>query len=202
MSLMRDGQIQPPPCRGQHKGGGPTSYRIQDARELFAVLNLKNGDKVVDIGCGRGEYSLKAAEIVGSEGKVYALDYWKSYTDRLKQEAQDLGLHNITPLEADVRKRLPVEDNFATTCLLFTILHATTLDILKLGLGMELQRILQPEGRVAILELKKEETPFGPPLKQRLTAGQVMEAFASWKFHPVSITDLGYTNLIIVEKQK
>lgn len=199
MSLMKDTGIAPP-HQGRHKGSGPTSYWVQDSEKLFDALALKTGEAVADIGCGRGEYSLKAAEIVGPQGVVYALDYWKIYTENLERQANALGLDNINPLPADMRERLPLPDNSVSTCLLFTVLHAVTLKILDLGLGTELGRILQPQGRVAVLELKKEETPFGPPLKQRLSPEQVAAAFAARHFSQVSITDLGYTNLMIFEK--
>ncbi|WP_051309385.1 class I SAM-dependent methyltransferase [Desulfogranum japonicum] len=201
MSLISDTGIQPPPCKRQHKGSGPTSYQIQDAEQVFAALELQPDEVVVDIGCGRGDYSFRAAEVVGARGRVYALDYWSTYTDSLKERASEQGLVNLFPLTADIRKQLPLSDNEASICLLFTVLHATTLNILDLGLGKELRRIVCPGGRVAVLELKKEETLFGPPLKQRLSAEQVTEAFLSWKFSLMSITDLGYTNLVVFQKQ-
>lgn len=200
MSLMKETGIAPP-RKGRHKGSGPTSYWVQDSEKLFDALALKTGEMVADIGCGRGEYCLKAAEIVGPQGVVYALDYWKIYTENLEKQADELGLGNIKPLVADMRERLPLPDNSASTCLLFTVLHATTLKILDVGLGAELGRILQPQGRIAVLELKKEETSFGPPLKQRLSPEQLTTAFAAWHFSPVSITDLGYTRLMILSRQ-
>ena len=197
---MNKTTIQHPPCKGQDKGSGPTSFNVQDAGLLFDALGLKSNDVVADIGCGRGEYSLKAAEIVGPGGMIYAFDYWSTYTDSLKQRVEEQGLKNVIPLATDIRKRLPLPDASVSICLLFTVLHATTLQILDLGLGMELKRVVQQGGRIAILELKKEEMPFGPPLKQRLTPKQIKDAFSVWKFMPVSVTDLGYTNLIILHK--
>lgn len=197
---MNKTAIQPPPFKGKHKGCGPTSYNIQDTRLLFASLDLKSNNVVADIGCGRGEYSLKAAEIVGPGGIVYALDYWSTYTDNLKQRAVEQGLANLHTLTVDIRKRLPLPDASVSVCLLFTVLHATTLQILDVGLGEELGRVVQPGGRIAILELKKEEMPFGPPLKQRLTPQQIKDAFSAWNYTSMSVTDLGYTNLVVLKK--
>ncbi len=183
-----------------HKGSGPSSCRIQDAEALFAALELNTNEVVVDMGCGRGDYSLKAAEIVGSGGRVYALDCWCTYIDSLKKQAKALGRDNLLAMVADIRERLPLQNSSASICLLFSVLHATTLNVLEHGLGTELRRILQPGGRVAVLELKKEEKPFGPPLKQRLAPEQVTGAFSVWGFTPMGITDLGYTNLIVLQK--
>ncbi|MBT5767718.1 MAG: methyltransferase domain-containing protein [Kordiimonadaceae bacterium] len=35
---------------------------------------VKKGSKVLDIGCGRGDVSLLAADLVGSEGNVVGVD--------------------------------------------------------------------------------------------------------------------------------
>lgn len=197
---MSKTSIQPPKSKRHLKGGGPTSFKIQNSGQLFAALGLKSNDVVADIGCGRGEYSLKAAEIVGPGGVVYALDYWSTTTENLERRVKTQGLVNVKPLVADMRKELPLPSMSISVCLLFTVLHATTLKILDAGLGAELRRVTQQDGRIAILELKKKETPFGPPLKQRLTSTQISDAFSVWKFMPVSVTDLGYTDLIIVKK--
>src|ERR1035437_5432189 len=42
--------------------------------EVIQALTLKNGDSVVDLGCGSGYFSLKLSRPVGSNGKVIAED--------------------------------------------------------------------------------------------------------------------------------
>jgi len=37
-------------------------------------LGLKEGQKVLDYGCGIGSYTFPAARLVGERGRVYALD--------------------------------------------------------------------------------------------------------------------------------
>ncbi len=83
-----------------------------------------------------------------------------------------------------------------SVCLLFTVLHAMGLSVLETQFGKELHRILRAGSKVAILELKKEEQPFGPPLSQRLAPDQVETAFARQGFTRTSLTDLGFTYLM------
>ena len=44
------------------------------AFEVLEKAGIERGQIVLDFGCGSGTYTLPAARIVGSEGKVYALD--------------------------------------------------------------------------------------------------------------------------------
>ena len=48
---------------------------------------LSEGDKVADIGCGMGFFSIAMAEYVGSSGKVYAVDLQQEMLDVLKKRS-------------------------------------------------------------------------------------------------------------------
>jgi ubiquinone/menaquinone biosynthesis C-methylase UbiE len=56
---------------------------------------VKNGQVVVDIGCGSGYYTLALAECVGPEGKVYAVDLNEKAIRTLEKDADRFGYHNI-----------------------------------------------------------------------------------------------------------
>lgn len=62
------------------------------------------GAKVADFGAGSGHYSLAAADAVGDEGFVYAIEIQKDLLSRLKRTASDRGLSNIEVLWADLEK--------------------------------------------------------------------------------------------------
>ena len=42
--------------------------------KLLNAAGLKPGQKVLEVGCGPGFFTIPAAKIVGAEGVVYALD--------------------------------------------------------------------------------------------------------------------------------
>ena len=56
---------------------------------------VKNGQVVADLGCGSGYYTLALAELVGPEGKVYAVDLGKNCIRALEKKADKGGYHNI-----------------------------------------------------------------------------------------------------------
>jgi SAM-dependent methyltransferase len=56
---------------------------------------VKKGQIVADLGCGSGYYTFALAEIVGTTGKVYAVDLDKKCVQALEKKAYKAGYHNI-----------------------------------------------------------------------------------------------------------
>jgi methylase of polypeptide subunit release factors len=56
---------------------------------------VKDGQIVADLGCGSGYYALALAELVGSAGKVYAIDLDKKAIRALAKRAEKGGYRNI-----------------------------------------------------------------------------------------------------------
>ncbi len=56
---------------------------------------VKKGQVVADLGCGSGYYTLPLAELVGPEGKVYAVDLGKTSIRTLEKRAGKGGYRNI-----------------------------------------------------------------------------------------------------------
>ncbi len=56
---------------------------------------VKKGQIVADLGCGRGYYTLALAELVGPEGKVYAVDLDTKNIQVLKKKVDKGHHHNI-----------------------------------------------------------------------------------------------------------
>jgi len=56
---------------------------------------VKKGQVVADLGCGSGYYTLPLADLVGPEGKVYAVDLGKKSVRTLEKKADKGGYGNI-----------------------------------------------------------------------------------------------------------
>src|SRR5512136_1599304 len=63
-------------------------------RRLVAPY-VSRGQTVADVGIGPGFYTLTMAEIVGPDGKVYAVDSDAKVIAALEQKARARGLKNI-----------------------------------------------------------------------------------------------------------
>ena len=86
---------------------GPNAWVI--AQELTANLPLRQGMRVLDLGCGRGISSVFLAKTFGAE--VYAVDLWTSATENHRR-FQQAGISHLTvPLQLDVQQ-LPFAQEF------------------------------------------------------------------------------------------
>ena len=64
-------------------------------QQTFALLGLRRGDRVLDVGCGTGDDARALAQIVGPTGRVVGLDASAAMIDEARQRSDGLGL----PLE-------------------------------------------------------------------------------------------------------
>lgn len=65
----------------------------------FAALKLQPGERMLDIGCGGGATTLKAADLVGAGGRVVGVDISRPLLDLARQRAE--GRPNVAFVEAD-----------------------------------------------------------------------------------------------------
>ena len=98
--------------------------------KLLLKLGLRGGFKVLDFGCGSGNYTVPAALIVGDEGLVYAVDIeecspWPgACLNELKLRVRRYGLKNVVILKVNDSARLPLSTSSINAALLFDVLHS------------------------------------------------------------------------------
>lgn len=187
------------PCG--HKRGS-SSYRMQEPGLVFDNLELTVGDCFLDIGCGPGDYTIRASEIVGNSGVVYALDVSQAMIDEVRKKTARKGVKNVRAIACDVTRLLPIENDFVDVCLMATVLHIPVVTGNVRALFAEVRRVLKPGGHFVIIECKKDNMCFGPPQEMRLSPKEI-EAFTKpHGFKKTALIDLGYNYLInFVAKQ-
>lgn len=172
----------------KHKpiAAGKSSFDLIDAELLFAQLGLQPGTRLLDAACGRGHYSLAAADHLTTGGRVVAVDLWADGVAELKQTMRAQGTANICPLVADLRS-LPLDTHSIDFCLLATVLHDLVQDCSAGGAIEEIGRVLKPGGRLAVIEFNKTDGPPGPPRDIRLDPTETTRILTSHAFtqsHP------------------
>ncbi len=173
---------------------------MQDPQLVFDKLNLKEGDCFLDLGCGPGDYSIRASEVIGAFGKVYSLDKNQDSIVDLNNRVVSSGLKNIKAEVCDIAGPLPVKDSCVDVCFISTVLHSLNLADVEKTLFGEIRRVLKPDGRVAIIECKKEVQPFGPPMSMRISPEELEGTITKYGFEKTSLGDLGYNYLIQFKK--
>src|ERR1035437_10902989 len=58
---------------------------------IFPSLPVKEGDRVLDIGCGFGDTAIKLARRVGQNGKVVGLDCCEAFLEYGRKDAAKVG---------------------------------------------------------------------------------------------------------------
>lgn len=106
---------------------------------------IQEGQRVLEIGCGPGFYTIAASGIVGKTGKVYAMDLHPGFIRRVQKKADGKGLGNIAAIEGNASSTA-FADKSMDAAFLFGLGHIS--GGLK-GLLEEMGRIIKPGGTVA-----------------------------------------------------
>jgi ubiquinone/menaquinone biosynthesis C-methylase UbiE len=71
--------------------------------KVFPSLEVREGDTVLDAGCGFGDTAIELARRVGPTGSVLGVDCCDGFLEYGRQDAQAAGITNVKFLEADVQ---------------------------------------------------------------------------------------------------
>lgn len=162
--------------------------------DIFKLAGIEEGMNVADLGCGNlGYFSLPAARIVGKNGTVYAVDILKSVLESVATLAKEQGLDNVKTIWSNLEILGATKIPAASIDVAFVInmLFQSAKDDLVLK---EAVRLVKPGGKVIVVDWKRIDAPFGPPLADRtkpeeikqfaLTAGlKLLEEFEAGPYH-------------------
>jgi ubiquinone/menaquinone biosynthesis C-methylase UbiE len=69
---------------------------------VFPKLAVREGNRVVDVGCGFGDTAIELARRVGPEGHVLGIDCCEAFLEHGRRDAAAAGIRNVTFEVADV----------------------------------------------------------------------------------------------------
>jgi len=76
-------------------------------RMIFAEAGIRPGMRVLDLGCGAGDVTFVAADLVGSDGRVVGVDRSPEALGRARLRAEQRGLAQVLFVEGDVHEPAP-----------------------------------------------------------------------------------------------
>lgn len=87
--------------------GGLTHH----SAKIFPSLELSEGDKAVDVGCGFGDTALQIAKRIGPSGSVLGIDCCDAFLELGRADAKASGVTNVTFVEGDAQS-YPFESTY------------------------------------------------------------------------------------------
>ncbi len=153
----------------QHRGKFTEGLLNNDV--ILKTLDIKAGQTIIDAGCGNGYMSKLFSQSVSCSGKVFAIDPDKYFIKILKNETRQT---NIEAIEADITRRTEFKQSSVDIIYISTVIHGFSKKQMQ-GFLREAVRLLKSNGTLAIVEIEKKETPFGPPMEIRFSPEELKE---------------------------
>lgn len=119
---------------------------FRDPYKALDAAGLRPGQKVLEVGCGPGFFTIPAAKMVGGKGSVCALDMSPLAIARVRQKIERAGATNVEPVLAGAA-RTGLTDQSFDLIFLFGLDHARG-DMR--GIMAEMHRLLNPGGLLSI----------------------------------------------------
>jgi ubiquinone/menaquinone biosynthesis C-methylase UbiE len=113
----------------------------KDGEDFLKAVGIKEGQVVLDFGCGEGHYAVPAAKLVGEKGIVYAVDKDKQALDRLTQIIKKNNIKNVEVIKKE--SIIPLENNSLDFILCYDVVHYLKN---RQTIYHEFYRVLRPEG--------------------------------------------------------
>ena len=146
-----------------HEWDAPDRDEWQMPHAIVQALEIKPGQKVVDLGAGTGYMLPFLSEAVGAEGKVYALEVQKDFATMLRFRTHHEQLGNVEVIE-DTATSLNLPGKVDRVLLLNTYRQLEhPVEVLK-----AIRAALNPGGLIVIVDVRPDPRVEGPPPEQRL----------------------------------
>ena len=126
---------------------------------LVRELYLKPGDRVCDIGCGTGVYTIALAQEVGVMGQVYAVDVHREALHTLAGTLDKRGIINVEMIWADAEKAIPIDAYSLDALVISNVLF----QFQKVDKALSLiSSLVKPEGQLLVVDWSDSHGGIGP----------------------------------------
>jgi ubiquinone/menaquinone biosynthesis C-methylase UbiE len=125
------------------------SWEKEGGVRFLKEIGLRSGQRVLDFGCRVGHYTIPAAEVVGNEGRVFAVDREQDALNELEQKVRTNNFKNVHIRRTSGETTLDFESESIEVVLFYDVLHyLETSDRKKLY--REAQRVLKQDGLLSV----------------------------------------------------
>jgi ubiquinone/menaquinone biosynthesis C-methylase UbiE len=122
-------------------------YRFFGPMQILRGADIHPGQTALEIGCGTGFFTLPAAQLIGDNGNLIAMDVLQVSVDAVSKKIQTANLKNVRVVKGDAMRTMLDADSFDVV-LIFGVIPAPMLPLNRLL--PEMYRILKPGGTLAV----------------------------------------------------
>jgi ubiquinone/menaquinone biosynthesis C-methylase UbiE len=157
---------------------------FSDPRANVVRMGLRDGMKVGDFGAGTGHYALAASRIVGSNGRVYAVDVQEDVLKHLHDSALRTGARNVETIWGNIEKPrgTQLRDHSLDAIILSNVLFQLE-D--KTSAIQEIKRTLKAGGLLLVIDWAGAYGGMGPAPEHVVPEHEAEEMFISGGFYKV-----------------
>lgn len=160
---------------------GPDRDAWQKPDQVMDALLIADGSAVADLGAGGGWFTVRLARRVGPNGLVYAVDVQKQMIEAIERRLNREVLRNVKPVLGKP------SDPLLPPGQLDAVLMVETYHELEdpVTLLRNVARSLKPQGRLGIVDFRKDGGGPGPPLEERVDPEHVLRDASAAGLHLV-----------------
>ena len=124
-------------------------------RNQIGLMDIREGEKVLEVGCGTGVLSILSKIAVGESGEVEGIDIAPKMIAKAQQKAEKANLKVNFKVESI--SELPYPDNHFDLVISSMMFHHLPVEMKKQGLE-EIYRVLKEEGRFFLCDFCSSPT--------------------------------------------
>lgn len=157
----------------------PRREKWERTSEIMEVLRIESGMEVADVGSGPGYYSFQYSDLVGPEGRIYAIDTVKKHLEYIEEVAERHDISNIETVHTKSDSiDLPKNSvDLVTMVSLYHIIYLTSMEEVKGRFVESIKKALRPDGRFVVVDnalVEAGKLPYhGPYIMRDLIIAQL-----------------------------
>ncbi|MCM1184483.1 MAG: class I SAM-dependent methyltransferase [Roseburia sp.] len=158
----------------------PDRERWETTKENLEKFDIREGMHVADVGSGPGYFSFRFADLVGEQGKVYAIETNPMHLEYLRNYVTDYGVRNVEVVESSF-EGIGLSDDIRVDlvyiCSLYHNVYAAFTDPERDRFVGSIRHALREGGRLIIVDndlVTGEELPYhGPYVNKSMLISQL-----------------------------
>lgn len=175
----------------------PDRAAWQKPEQIMDALKIADGAKVADIGAGGGFFTVRLANRVGPNGRVYAQDVQPQMIEAIRRRVLREGFQNVeTVLGTETDPRLP---EGSLDAVLFVDSYQEVPQENRVAFLRALARALKPGGRLGIVNYKPGGGGPGPDV--RVPSAVVETDALAAGLRVIDRADLPFQYLLVLGRQ-